>query len=119
MDLQFQIGSDKFKYIYRAASDMVCTGNPVYYCSRGLDDSQGGFILWLVRDADGHWQAKEAPDDCKEPARDGKPVFRTKETTIDDITQPGDIDWQWWNKKKSEWKDFDYTFKTKIVGRSP
>ena len=68
-------------------------------------------MLWLARAKDGRWIAREAHTDSTEPVMQGKKIFQTQ-NPIDDITNPGDIDWMWFDTRTETWKNFQYTFRT-------
>ena len=110
----FQVGSDNFKYRY-GDSGMEVNDKPVYKCSRGVETSPSGYVLWPHCAQDGAWVAREARRDSVQPVKGGKPVFRTQSKDIDDISVPGSIAWQWWNDKEDTWVDFNFCFKTKRV----
>ena len=113
MESKFQIGSDYYKYIYQAHHTMTSQGKPVYKCCRGVEKSPNGFVLYLCLSGTGHWEAREAPEDAKEPLRDGRMVFRTR-VPVEDITEPGDYDWDYWDNAEG-WVNLKSTFKTKWV----
>ncbi len=68
---RFQIGSDKYQYIYSDANLQI-NGKPVYRCRRGVETSPDGYVLWLRRTAQGHWIAREATSDSDEPVQEGR-----------------------------------------------
>ena len=107
--MKFQIGPDNQRYIY-TETDMVVNGASVYKCRRGYD---GGteHVLFLSRAKDGRWIAREAHTDSTDPVRQGINFLQTM-NPIDDITNPGDIDWMWYDTRKGTWEYFEYTFKT-------
>ena len=109
--MKFQIGpDDKHAYIYTDA-DMVVNSAPVYKCRRGTRLERSENVLWLAREKDGRWISREAHTDSTDPVRQGKKIFQTQ-NPIDDITNPGDIDWMWFDTRTGTWKDFQYTFRT-------
>ena len=110
--MKFQIGSNKQGYIY-SPTDMEVNNAPVYKCRRGQDGGSE-HVLWLSRAKDGRWIAREAHTDSPEPVAHGKKIFMTQ-NVITDITNPGDIDWMWYNEKKEPWINFQYTFRTKHI----
>ena len=107
--MKFQIGPDNQRYIY-TETDMVVNGASVYKCRRGQDGGSE-HVLWLSRAKDGRWIAREAHTDSPEPVAHGKKIFMTQ-IPIVDITNPGDIDWMWFDTRTGTWKDFQYTFRT-------
>ena len=107
---KFQIGSDKFRYIY-SPTHLKCRNKPVYKCRRGRNEGSPN-VLWLSQGADGHWVAREAHKDNDNPLSDGVKVFRTMHATTD-ITIPGEVEWMWWDDSSDVWKDFKFTFWTK------
>ena len=109
--MDFQVGSNKYRYIY-TATDMFINRATVYRCRRGLNEGTNA-VLWLARAKDGRWIAREADKTSTDPVRQGKKTFMTK-NPIDDITNPGDIDWMWYDKD-GKWVAFDFTFKTTRV----
>ena len=111
---RFQIGSDNYKYIY-SDSNMEAHGKPVYRCCRGTEKSTAGQVLWLHQDGARYWRAIEAPAETTEPIVEGKKVFRTQRNDIDDINEPGNVDWQWWDAAKDKWVNFTRPFPTKRV----
>ena len=110
--MKFQIGNNKFRYIY-SPTDMEVNNATIYKCCRGTQEGSDN-VLWLARGRDGRWVAREAHKDSTDPVRQGKNIFMTK-NPIDDITNPDDIDWMWYDTRGETWKDFDYTFRTTQV----
>ena len=107
--MKFQIGSDKYRYIY-SPTQMEVNSAPVYKCRRGTREGSED-VFWLAREKDGRWIAREAHTDSTDPVRQGRKIFMTQ-NPIDDITNPGDIDWMWYDTRTGTWKDFQYTFRT-------
>ena len=107
--MKFQIGSNKFRYIY-SPTNMEVNSATVYKCRRGTQEGSDD-VLWLARAKDGRWIAREAHKDSTDPVRQGRKIFKTQ-NPIDDITNPGDIDWMWYDTRNGTWEDFKYTFKT-------
>ncbi len=114
MAARFQIGSDNYKYIYSDAN-MEVNAKPVYRCSRGVEKSPDGYVLWLNRTSQGQWIAREAKRDSTQPVQEGRKVFRTQKADIDDIGVPGPVAWQWWDTDNDSWVNFDFVFHTKRV----
>jgi hypothetical protein len=112
--MQFQIGTDKYKYIYQAHPTMTCLGKPVYKCCRGVSNTPNGFVLYLCFTDTGHWEAGEAAQDSDEPLRDGKKVFRTRDP-VEDITVPGDYHWDYWDTDRVGYVPLNYAFRTKRI----
>ena len=108
MDESFQVGADKYNYIY-SATEMTFNDAPVYKCRRGRKEDTE-VVFWLARDTEGHWVAREAHKDNKNPAA-GSNVFKTQHPI--DITSPGEVEWMWYDEKYKTWKDFEHAFTTK------
>ena len=112
--MSFQIGSDKYRYIY-SPTDMQFNSATVYKCRRGILEGSDD-VLWLACGKDGRWVAREAHNESTDPVRQGIKTFMTK-NPIDDITNPDDIDWMWYDTLGTKWVAFDYTFKTMQVAK--
>ena len=110
--MAFQIGSNKFRYIYRP-TDMQVNDATVYKCRRGTQERSDN-VLWLARAKDGRWVAREAHKDSTEPVVQGKKIFMTA-NPIAHITTPDDVDWMWYDTRDATWKKFDFKFKTTCV----
>ena len=107
--MKFQIGSNKQGYIY-TETDMVVNSAPVYKCRRGQDGGSE-HVLWLSRAKDGRWIAREAHTDSPEPVAHGKKIFMTQFPIVD-ITNLGSNEWMWYNARKDEWINFEFSFRT-------
>ena len=101
--MKFQIGSNKYRYIY-SPTQMEVNSAPVYKCRRGTRERSED-VLWLAREKDGRWIAREAHTDSTDPVRQGKNFLQTM-IPIDDITNPGHIDWMLFDTCKGTWKYF-------------
>ena len=112
--MKFQIGSNKFRDIY-SPTDYQLNDATVYKCRRGHQEGSDN-VLWLARTKKGRWVAREAHKDSTDPLRQGKKIFMTHHP-IDDNTNPGDIEWMWYDTRGDTdiWKDFEYTFRTTRV----
>ena len=64
MTQKFQIGSDEDQYVFGPA-DMEANQAPVYMCCRGLHGKKKKrrIVLWLAKGGDGHWIARQAPNE--------------------------------------------------------
>ena len=106
--MEFQIGSDKCRFIY-SPTQMEVNSAPVYKCRRGISGlsrrERSENVLWLAREKIGRWIAREAPTDSTDPVRQGKNFLQTM-IPIDDITNPGHIDWMLFDTCKGTWKYF-------------
>ena len=113
--IEFQIGSDRDGFIYKKSA-FQAYGKPVYECRRGYDRPEPGKrvdrILWLYRLPNGSWVAAEADFDSPNPVQEGVPLFKTMDSDISDITQPGTVVWQLWDNDTASWKG-DMEFDTK------
>ena len=109
---KFQIGSNKFRYIYSPSIFQVNNAT-VYKCRRGTQEGSDN-VCWLARGKDGHWVAREAHKDSADPVRQGKKIFRTK-LPIHNIASPDDVEWQWYDEKHDTWEDFTFPFRTTQV----
>ena len=105
--MKCQIGSDKHRHIY-SPTNMEVNNAPVYKCRRGTREGSED-VFWLAREKDGRWIAREAHTDSTDPVRQGINFLQTM-NPIDDITNPGDIDWMWYNAQKEEWMFYDATW---------
>ena len=99
--MEFQIGSDKCRFIY-SPTQMEVNSAPVYKCRRGTREGSED-VFWLAREKDGRWIAREAHTDSTDPVRQGINFLQTM-NPIDDITNPGDIDWMWFDTRTGTWE---------------
>ena len=109
MTKNFQIAAKSFRYTYRA-TDMRANGATVYKCRHGQKDK----VLLLSRKKNGRWVCHECHEDSPIPVWEGKKIFQTK-FAIDDITNPGDLHWMWYDTRKETWMAFDFRFRTTWV----
>ena len=113
-NVKFQIGRDKYSYIY-SPTRMKVNGEIIYKCCRASPYATSQTTrLFLCYDEDEHWVAVDAPQDSKTPASDGKAIWRSVDTKFD-ITSPGKVEWQWWDDKKEQWQEFTYPFDHKHI----
>jgi hypothetical protein len=113
----FQIGEDRYGYKY-GSTKMRANSAPVYKCIRGTDQNSVVNCLWLYRSSDGHWIAIEAPKTSLDPINGGQPTFRTKDP-VEDIRARRELQWQYFEKRTSEWEG-SMTFSTyPMVDPSP
>ena len=106
----FRVGEKKNNFNYYG-TQFESEKHPVFRCIRGHSDDDG-MRLYLFRAGDGHWIAVEAHAESKQPISEGRPVFRTLEKGIDDISQPiPNVPWQWWDPESKEWHG-NMTFNT-------
>ena len=108
--MKCQIGSDEHRHIY-SPTNMEVNSVPVYKCRRGGTREGSEDVFWLAREKDGRWIAREYHMGSTNPVRQGINFLQTM-NPIDDITNPGDIDWMWFDARTGTWKDFQYTFRT-------
>ena len=104
-----QIGSDD-EHLHVMEVNSV----PVYKCRRGGTREGSEDVFWLAQGEDGRWIAREYHMGMvyeADPVRQGINFLQTM-NPIDDITNPGDIDWMWFDTRTGTWKDFQYTFRT-------
>ena len=109
--MKCQIGSDKHRHIY-SPTNMEVNSVPVYKCRRGGTREGSEDVFWLAQGEDGRWIAREYHMGMvyeADPVTQGINCLRTK-IPIDDITNPGDIDWMWYNAQKEEWMFYDATW---------
>ena len=109
--MKCQIGSDEHRHIY-SPTNMEVNSVPVYKCRRGGTREGSEDVFWLAQGEDGRWIAREYHMGMvyeADPVRQGINFLQTM-NPIDDITNPGDIDWMWYNAQKEEWMFYDATW---------
>ena len=114
MTQKFQIGSDKDMYIFGPAY-MEANQSPVYVCSRGLQQEQSHKkdrkVLWLARGKKGRWYVRQAPENSKQPLKEGPSVLRTK-LAFGNIAMEGEFEWQYYDSEENTWVDIPYPLQT-------
>ena len=106
--MKCQIGSDEHRHIY-SPTNMEVNSVPVYKCRRGGTREGSEDVFWLAQEKDGRWIAREYHMGSTNPVRQGINFLQTM-NPIDDITNPGNIDWMWYNAQKEEWMFYDATW---------
>ena len=106
----FQIGPDKYAYVYEETQGQCC-GKPVYQCTRGRDWDPG--YLYLVWNPP-RWEARQVVGTpCKHFQAVLLPSTRAfRATENDDVRTAGFHIWQCWDKRSQTWGQ-EFPFLTK------